>query len=198
MDKKNNKMVIDVHVHLFEAPEALPQVFRDGLYRVWEEKFGKEGAEKRRKGLVATVEALIKDMDEAGVDKSVICPLDFGLMCQQEPKISVWKTNEYMAESQRKYPDRITGFVGVDPLRKDAVELLEKGITEWGLQGVKVFPTMYKLTDERIQPFMKKINELEVPLLLHQGVDPLPFLMEYGIPLERQKGVILLGLIFEP
>lgn len=53
MRQSNHRLVIDAHVHLFEAPEALPQVFRDSLYQVWEEKFGKEGAEKRRKGLAA-------------------------------------------------------------------------------------------------------------------------------------------------
>lgn len=184
MDKEDNKEIIDVHAHLFEAPEALPQVFRDALYRVWEEKFGKEGAEKRKSDLWATAEALIREMDEAGIDRSVISPLDFGLMCQQEPKISIWRTNEYIAECQKKYPDRFIGFVNVDPLRKDAAKFLEKAITEWGLQGVKTFPTSYRLTDERIQPYMAKINELELPVLLHLGVDPLPFLMKYGNPLD--------------
>ena len=187
MSQSNHRMVIDAHVHLFEAPEALPQVFRDSLYQVWEEKFGKEGAEKRRKGLVATVGALIKDMDEAGIDKSIVCPLDFGIMCRQEPEISIWRNNEYMAEAQSKYPERIIGFAGVDPLRKDAPKLLEKGVKDWGLKGVKVFPTSYKLTDERIQPFMEKVNELEIPVLLHLGVDPLPYLMKYGNPLDMDE-----------
>lgn len=187
MSQSNHGMVIDAHVHLFEAPEALPQVFRDSLYQVWEEKFGKEGAEKRRKGLVATVEALIKDMDEAGIDKSIVCPLDFGIMCRQEPEISIWRNNEYMAEAQSRYPERIIGFAGVDPLRKEAPALLERGVKEWGLKGVKVFPTSYKLTDGRIQPFMEKVNELEIPVLLHLGVDPLPYLMKYGNPLDMDE-----------
>ena len=75
-------------------------------------------------------------MDKAGVDKCVVSHLDYSIFYQQEPEISVWRANEYMAEEQGKYPDRIIAFVGVDPLRKDAIELLEKGITEWGLKGV--------------------------------------------------------------
>ena len=184
MDKKDNKMIIDVHVHLLKRREAYPGVFLNQLYRIWEDKFGKEGLEERKASLDGRVEPLINDMDEAGVDKSVVSSVDLGIMCGEEPEVSIWENNEYVAESQRRYPDRIIGFVGVDPLRKDAIELLEKGVTEWGLRGVKVFPTMYKVTDEKIQPFMEKVNELELPVLFHQGMDPIPFLMQYGNPVD--------------
>jgi len=177
-------MIIDVHVHLLKTHEAIPRVFLENLYRIWEDEFGKEGLEERKASLDGRVEPLINDMDEAGVDKSVVSSVDLGIMCGEEPEVSIWENNEYVAESQRRYPDRIIGFVGVDPLRKDAIELLEKGVTEWGLRGVKVFPTMYKVTDEKIQPFMEKVNELELPVLFHQGMDPIPFLMQYGNPVD--------------
>jgi hypothetical protein len=177
-------MIIDVHVHLLKSHEVIPRGFLENLYRIWEDKFGKEGMEERKALLDGRVEPLINDMDEAGVDKSIVCPADLGLMCKEEPKISIWENNEYIAESQRKYPNRIIGFVGVDPLRKDAVELLEKGITEWGLQGVGEFFPSVKITDERIQPFLEKVNELELPVLLHQGMDPIPYLIKYGNPID--------------
>ena len=112
-----------------------------------------------------TVEKLVSDMDDGGVDKAVISPVDFGLMCGQEPEISVWSLNEYIAESQKKYPNRLIGFVGVDALRDDAIELLEKGVTEWGLKGVKIFPSLYKVTDERIKSFWDRVNDLELPIV---------------------------------
>jgi len=177
-------MIIDAHVHLLKRREAYPKVFLNQLYRIWEDKFGKEGLEGRKAQLDGRFELLINDMNEAGVDKSVVSSVDLGVMCQEEPEVTIWENNEYVAEAQRKYPDRIVGFVGVDPQRKDSVELLEKGITEWGLRGVKIFPTMYKVTDEKIQPFLEKVNELEVPVLFHQGMDPIPFLMQYGNPVD--------------
>ncbi len=178
-------MIIDVHAHLLEKREAFPDVFINSLCRMWESREGKEAMERHMAALNhSTVEDLINDMDEAGVDKAVVCPLDFGLMCEEEPRIPIWKQNEYIAESQEKYPDRIIGLVGVDALRNNSIEILEKGVTELGLKGVKIFPTMYKVTNEKIQPFLEKVNELELLALFHQGIDPLPFLMQYGNPVD--------------
>jgi len=177
-------MIIDVHTHLMESVKAYPKKFYDSLYRVWVTREGKEEAERKAAELNGTAEKLIKDMDEGRVDKAVVTPVDFGIMCEQEPEIPIWEQNEYIAESQRKYPDRIIGFVGLDPIRKGAPELLEKAVTDLGLQGVKVFPGTYKVTDDRIQPFWQKVNELELPVLLHQGIDPYPYLMQYGNPLD--------------
>jgi len=87
--------------------------------------------------VLGTIEALIADMDEAGVDKSVAAPLDFGVMCKQETDLSIWEINEYIAEAQKKHPDRIIGFVGVDPLRgSEAIHLLEKGVKDWNLSAL--------------------------------------------------------------
>ena len=178
-------MIIDVHVHIFESVDkSFPKVWIDELYESKVKSMGEDLARKWRESYDGSVEALITDMDEAGIDKSVALPLDFGIMCNQEPAISVWRTNEYVAEAQSRYPDRIMGFVGVDPQRKDAIELLEKGVTEWGLKGVKLFPTNFRVTDEAIQPFMAKINELEIPVLIHQGTDSLPYVIKYGSPVD--------------
>jgi uncharacterized protein len=59
---------------------------------------------------------------------------------------------------------------------------LEKGIKEFGLKGVKLLPGWFFPTDERIAPFMQKIEELGVPALFHAGTDPHPFLVKYGDP----------------
>lgn len=175
-------MVIDVHTHIFESLEAFPERWLDELYRAWETSTGREAAERRKAALDGSVKALIEAMDEAGVDKSVALPLDFGFMCQQEPKISIWRINEYVAEAQASYPNRIIGFVGVDPLRKDAVQVLDKGVKEWGLKGLKLYTYNHRVTDLAVQPLLQKANELELPVLVHQGSDPLPFVIEYGNP----------------
>lgn len=178
-------MIIDVHTHIFESfGKSFPKVWRDELYQSKVKSIGENAAKKWKESYDGSVEALIKDMNEAGVDKSVALPLDFGIMCKQEPEISVWRANEYVAEAQKKYPDRIVGFVGVDPQRKDAIDLLEKGLIEWGLKGVKIYPSTFRVTDEAIQPFMAKINEFQVPVLIHQGADPLPFIIKYGSPVD--------------
>lgn len=173
-------MIIDVHTHMFQSLACFPKPWVDHYYEVKKRRMGEEAFEKEKPTLdsMGGVEMLIKDMDEAGVDKSVVSPLDMGIMWGEEPEISIWRTNEYVAESQKKYPDRIIGFAGVDPLRKDAVELMKKAVTEWGLRGVKILIShMFRVTDSSVQPFMSELNELEVPALIHQGSDLLPIVI---------------------
>lgn len=179
-------MIVDVHTHIFESARGyFPKSWHDELLKfkrgvLGEEVFKKWEAEFEKMG---KIEALIADMDEAGVDKSVALPLDYGIMCRQEAEVSIWDVNKYVAKAQDKYPDRIIGFVGVDPLRgEEAIRLLETGVKEWGLKGVKVYPTTWKVTDPSVQAFMSKVNELEIPVLFHMGSDPLPFIIEYGNP----------------
>lgn len=180
-------MIIDVHTHIFPSlpgkPLAsYPQQAIDATYKAKRATLGDEGFERWRNEFNGSVEGLIKDMDEAGVDRSVAMSLDLGVMCHQDPEISVWEANEYTAEAQAKYPGRIIGFVSVDPRRRDAIELVERGIKEWGLKGVKLLTTQYYLTDTEVQRFMSKVDDLGVPLMIHSGSDGLPGLPEHSNP----------------
>lgn len=178
-------MVIDVHTHIFESSAVFPKGWLAGLYEFKRKHLGEEGFEVWKDQFEKSrAENLIEDMDEAGIDMSVTFPADFGIQLREEPEISIWRANEYVAEAQRRYPNRIIGFVGVDPLRRDAVELLEKGIEEWGLKGVKSMASSHFVSDAEVQVFMGKVNELEVPLLIHTGTDPIPFHAKRGNPAE--------------
>ena len=172
-------MIIDAHVHIFEE-KMWPKRFLDEIYEhkktiLSEEDFRNYKAE-------ATIETLIKEMDEAGVDISVCLPIDNAFLCDEEPEIGIWRSNEYVAEAQAKYPDRIIGFFGCDPFRPDSIDMLERGINELGLKGVKLFPGWFYVSDEKIDSYMTKIEDLDVPLLIHQGTDPLPYKVKYGDP----------------
>jgi hypothetical protein len=176
-------MIIDVHTHIFESLDVFQKSFLDNFRAHKRVQLGNEGYKNWEAVFEGRIETLIKDMDEAGVDKSIVLPAypspAYG---DDPPKISIWRCNEYGAEAQRKYPDRIISFVRIDPLRKDALELLVKAVTEWGLKGVKIHPTI-PLDNIAFQPLLNKINELEIPVLIHMGVDPAPFLAKHGDPL---------------
>jgi hypothetical protein len=121
-------------------------------------------------------------MDEAGVDQAVALPSGCALAYGEEmPRKSIWKSVEYVAECQKKYPNRIIGFTRLDPLRKDSIELLTKAVKDWGLKGVKMVPPL-PLTDETVQPLMSKINEYELILLSHTGMNPPPYPSRFGDP----------------
>ncbi|MFC2067472.1 amidohydrolase family protein, partial [Chloroflexota bacterium] len=173
-------MIVDVHTHPFKSWAVFPRAYFERFYQFKKAQIGEEAAERLRR-IDGSVEALIRDMDEAGVEKSVISPLDYSVAFQEEPEISIWRANEYAAEAQENNPDRIIAFAGVDPQRKDAIELLETAITKWGLKGVKILPTCL-VTDEVVQSFMRKVDDLEIPVLIHQGVSVPPFAVKYGNP----------------
>jgi uncharacterized protein len=174
-------VVIDVHVHIFEE-KMWPRRFLEEIRQVKRRTLTEEEFRRYIIDMEATPSALIRDMDEAGVDVSVCSPVDYAFLCQEEPEIPIWRANEYVAEAQQKYPGRIVGFAGVDPMRPGAVEFIEKAVRELGLKGVKLFPGWYFPNDERIAPFISKIEELGLPVLFHQGSDPHPFVMKYGDP----------------
>lgn len=172
-------MIIDVHVHIFEQT-AGNNKFRDKILEHRKKILSAEEFKKFR--FDGRVEGLIEDMDQAGVDVAVCLAGDLAFMTQEEPESSFLRNSEYVAEAQVKYPKRIVGFFGIDPFRPGAVKLLEKGIRELGLKGVKLLPGWFYPTDERIAPFLQKIEELGVPALFHAGTDPHPFLVKYGDP----------------
>jgi predicted TIM-barrel fold metal-dependent hydrolase len=118
-------------------------------------------------------ENLIKEMDESGIDKTVILPQDFGLAIG-ESTVAVEDQNKAYAELQNKYPDRIVAFATVDPRRPNASDLIEKAVKEWGLKGVKLHPgSGYYPDAEELTAFFAKLSEFGVPVLTHSGFWPL-------------------------
>lgn len=174
------KKVIDVHTHVFGSLDFFPPAWQEHIFAgkfqqfmstLGDEAKARKAVEEYKESLnvLGTYDALIKDMDEAGVDISVVSPLDYRFIYGQEARVSIWEINEYVAEAQKKYPDRIIGFAGIDPLRENAVELLERAVTELGLKGIKIYPASFSPQDERVQKFFEKVNELEIVALFHQG-----------------------------
>lgn len=79
-----------------------------------------------RKGENFTAETLIEWMDKAGVDACV---------ATSQPESY---DNDYTAEAQEKYPDRIIGFAVVNPWLYSAEEELKRCFGERNLYGVKL------------------------------------------------------------
>ncbi len=74
--------------------------------------------------------AMLADMDAAGVDLAVGCSLGQAI------------DNDFIARAVAAYPDRLVGFGQVTPRAPDAVEQIER-IAELGLKGLKLHPTMH-------------------------------------------------------
>lgn len=185
-------MIIDAHAHLW-FEDCLPTAFWDGMaHRVCTVR-------KRTRGESLTIDAvkktmfpaywdkdgsvLIKEMNEAGIDKTIITVLDLGIELG-EAKLPIEKINEIYAEVASRYPDRIIAYFGVDPRRKGAVELLERAVRQWEMKGLKLDPAAgYYPNDALCYPLYKKAAELGIPVLFHTGATIPPFRNKYTQPI---------------
>jgi hypothetical protein len=116
--------------------------------------------------------ARIKIMDQAGLDIAIL-----RTPCWQE-----WLTlemciqvNDAMYQTVRDHPDRLRGVATVPPWGdKGCLDELDRCLNKLGFVGVELaahYGTLY-LDDQTFRPYFKRLNELNVPIVVHHT--PLP------------------------
>lgn len=114
-----------------------------------------------RVGRSQTGAELIKKMDRAGVDKSVI----FSFVEQPD--------DDFIAKEVAAFPDRLIGFACVNPwMREEALNEIERSVTELGLKGLKLHPLLHGAQMDNIElmgPIFEKCEKLNIPIIAHSG-----------------------------
>ena len=93
--------------------------------------------------------------------------------------------NEFTAQWVRHDPDKLIGFMAIDPMEDDHMEQIERGI-ELGLRGIKIYPMLgrYDPADPTNFPMFEKAQRLGLPVLSHTGTHPNPrAMLKYSHPL---------------
>lgn len=182
-------MIIDFHVHLMAAPKFLARAYWDHWVRLASDLSGRP-EEKIREKLPQcwdeTGELLIRDMDSAGIDYSVISVIDHGLApAVGEADCGILEINRLYSDIARKYPNRIIAFAGVDPRRDNALEILKAGIDDFGMKGIKLLPpTGFYPNDRKLcYPIYEFAGEHGLPVLVHTGTEATPLYSKYGYPI---------------
>ena len=171
-----SKLIIDTHCHVWDE-ESLSDELRSILNTT---------AEKYKFDLSllldATPERLIKEMDEAGIDKTVILALDYEFLFRGN--ISYKEYNDKVAGYVKDFPDRLIGLAGIDPRRgKAAIQELDRCIEELGFAGVKLWPLMgFYPDDPKFYPFYERVEELGAVILCHTGSGPQKTYLKYCRP----------------
>lgn len=123
------------------------------------------------------VEDLIKKMDKTKQAVAMVFPMMRGFEFSPT-QFNPYSGNEYIAEAQNKYPDRIIGIAGVDPRfrlyannRDHAKEIIspvlgeiEHAIVDLNLKGLKLHPLIHRfeINDPFIMyPVLDKLVELQ-------------------------------------
>ncbi|MFC1977564.1 amidohydrolase family protein [Chloroflexota bacterium] len=184
-------MTIDIHCHLWKRgfiPEAYLKAIGKALSE-WRTQTGNpitldEMAEKVfPQWWDPDGEHTIRQMDEAGIEKTLLLPIDLGFPPMSEPPISIEEQNKHILGLVKKHPDRLIGFCGVDPRRKNALELFERSVEEWGARGLKFVPfTGFYPDGEEAYSLVEKAAEWNLPLVTHVGPEFPPFYPKYSEP----------------
>jgi predicted TIM-barrel fold metal-dependent hydrolase len=128
-----------------------------------------------------TGEKLIAEMDDAGVDKSVIFGVDWAYGVTGEPKVRNREQNRYLADYAKEYPGRFIPLAALDPRRPDVIQQATEAIEEWGMKGFKLMPSAgFMPNDPLCFPFYEKCAEWNVPIMFHSG--GLEFNWQYSSP----------------
>jgi len=180
-------MIIDFHTHILE-PSWLPEQWWSLLTRYHNSR--------RLNSLIPDIDTatiierlcdqdgnkLLGAMEDAKIDKSIVLPLDWGLLLG-EPPVSIEEQHLRIAEISEKSNGKIVPFVGIDPRRGNAIELIKSCLEDYKMQGIKLYPAAgYDLRNETFGPIFATALEYNVPVLLHTGYALGPFLGEYGEP----------------
>jgi predicted TIM-barrel fold metal-dependent hydrolase len=128
-----------------------------------------------------TGEKLIAEMDDAGIDKSVIFGVDWAYGVTGEPKVRNREQNKYLADYAKEYPGRFIPLAALDPRRPDVIQQATEAIEEWGMKGFKLMPSAgFMPNDPLCFPFYEKCAEWDVPIMFHSG--GLEFNWQYSSP----------------
>jgi predicted TIM-barrel fold metal-dependent hydrolase len=161
-------MIIDAHCHIWER--HLVQAGMKDLLESVAEELQIQNPESIWNG---SIERLIHDMDEAGIDKTVVLPLDFEFL-RSGGGFSFRAFNDLAGAYAKRYPDRIVAFAGIDPRRGvAAVAELRRCVEEMGFRGLKLWTVAgFFPDDDRYYPLYQEAARLGVNILVHTGLGP--------------------------
>lgn len=158
--------------HDYKAIDAVVNIWTEEALKQrpgWTDEFfiGKVKGKHGSGGI--SLEKMIADMDEAGIERSFLVAAKSGRVglpgCYHMPL-------EVVARAVEQYPDRFYGLCGIDPfMGMDGVRQLEDAVKNMGFIGAHLYPHWYDLEPNaaKYYPFYAKCIELDVPVQMQVG-----------------------------
>lgn len=160
-------MIVDVHTHLSTLQQWGP---------VFCEAFGRANASF---GIDLNVTPDRHWNAMAGVDRAIV----FGI---NSISLKMSTPNDAIAAYARSRPEKIIGFMSIDPNQPDAVEELDRGHRTLGLRGIKMSPVYqdYHPCSDRARRIHQRAEQLGLPILTHAAFHSISTTrMEWANPL---------------
>ena len=160
-------VIIDVHTHL-SSDEQWGPVFQAAIERTYEQGAVKTHVTPERHWAAAQ-----------GADRVIV----FGINSLAE---QMHTPNDAIAEYVRAHPEKLIGFMSIDPNQPDALEELERCVADLGLRGIKMSPVYqhFHPSGPLAERIHARAEELGLPIMTHLALSPLPNApLEWGNPL---------------
>ena len=152
-------MIVDAHCHIF--PESFSQ--RRTELATQDATFA--ALFSNPKSRLATTAELIQDMDQDGVDVSVVMGMGW-----TNQDIS-GEVNDFLIQARQQHPNRLVGFCSVNPAWGSRAAREIRRCVEAGLQGVgELHPDTqgFDITSKTLmKPVMLSTYELGAPVVIH-------------------------------
>lgn len=146
-------MIIDVHSHVWEYPAHFDDQFRQQAIRA-------RGGDE--------VDLTVRFEDYQATAPSDVTTIVFGGKARRS---GLWVDDQTVANYVAQHPDRLIGFLSVDPTQPGWMEELRHGHQTLGLRGVKLLPMYagFSPASETLKPLWQYTSEHGLPVLLHTG-----------------------------
>jgi predicted TIM-barrel fold metal-dependent hydrolase len=146
-------MIVDVHAHCWPAGSFSDAFIAD--------------AGRMRAGAVDLLTPYDRYVENLPADEEVMS-IVFGGKARLS---GVWVDDADVAKYVSQAPDRMIGFLSVDPTQLGWEDELREGHQRHGMRGVKLLPMYadFYPQDERLDPLWKYATEHQLPVLLHAG-----------------------------
>ena len=172
---------IDVHVHLAALPEGnngchiSSRMMRNPIFRflAWTQGLDMRQPEAAN---ARYVDRLLEELSRSErIKQAVLLGMDGVYDAKGELILSAtdfFISNRYVMRVAMRYPDHFLAGVSINPMRRDALDELEKSVEE-GAVLVKVLPNTQRFdpSDKRFIQFYRALANHRIPLLSHVGFE---------------------------
>lgn len=145
-------MIVDTHTHIWRHPGQLTDEFVAEANRMRAEPISMDVSPEQYLAAMAPV------------DRAIVVAF-------AAPYSGICVPNDYVAALVQRAPEKLIGYMSVDPNDPRALEEMERAHGDLGLRGLKISP-IYQNFDphstEALRVF-KRAEELRLPVLIHQG-----------------------------
>ncbi len=145
-------MIVDVHTHAWDFQRHMTEEFV-GQTQI---------ARTQPVPMAVTFDGYRQAME--GVDKAVV----FGLKARL---VGLYVPNDYIAQFVAKAPDKLIGFMSLDPTEPDFMEDFERSYHDLKLKGIKLGPIYagFDPRDRKLDALYAKAQKEGLPILFHAG-----------------------------